>query len=1065
MAWTACVVRIHRKGKVESFLVDADKFVIGRSPECDFVVADEQISRQHLGILLRNGQAFLKDLGSANGSFIGDQRVPQDRVFSYKQDDVIRLGNTKITVTLEILGKKIEPKLGEALNITIDDSVKFSELIETVKAKARALNQDYERIIVDAREQLAIDAQAKITETQRLAEEIIAKATADASKHGSSIVETAKHTAETEARNILSSAQAEAQQLVSQTQSRADVDIASAKHILADAERKSQELILESQVRAKIALDDAQKILQQAEAQKAALHIEAQEFLDDAKAQLSSVDEKSKAMIASAEGIAKEIELESQAKAKIIQDEATKLLEQAEEKKKHLLSDIETSAARANVEAQLIIEAGKKQADELIAASEMSAKTKVSLAETEVSSLIESAKKQAETLLASAQQAVADSEKKGRDILAETELRIRVNQETADKIIADIVPQKMSLMADARAEAERLKSEAMVAVQKLHADAAIGTQEAQLKADASIQAAVQKSQEIILESKARAQSIVEAGEQSALRIVDEAKKANEKLAHEAQQQALEIINVGRAKADLATKEANSYLDLKRKEAEASAQKILQEVNTQVDRMHSDFEAKKRDEFTRLEKDFEQSKSKLKLEQENALARFESDFQLKHKLFDEECSIRRRQVEKELQSETEKVADNRKLAAQIQIDIQSAQDKLSQTSALGQAAESHLLGVEKKITLATKSVEDLSVKVDGLSREEQRLQAFVNEINQKKKDFQGDIQALQRKFEDEKSRIDKETYDLRLKAQVEINDLRQKENQDIQRVRMEELEKIDGLRKQAVEDIVRNKSVFKIRLSQKIEGRVVSVLKSNGLATNLPELQKEILELVQGSIEEQTYELAQGHEADIKQLVTAETTKRKVAVRRTSWVIAASIAAVISLFIYNGGNISNILLGLNQNGETGAEEFGRIKREERAGQKFDPPQSDFIKSNYTDNVLYTRAYTDVYNDPQLQEKWIHELNKIFSKEWNLDDDAIVKFVAIESTLIGRLKTEKESIIPGFEKTGIDKMRKVEKESLEEMKSVLKDSNKMRKFQSFAEKFWYDSLKERKPANAE
>jgi hypothetical protein len=633
-------------------------------------------------------------------------------------------------------------------------------------------------------------------------------------------------------------------------------------------------------------------------------------------------------------------------------------------------------------------------------------------ADSEVEAIIAGAKTQADNMVAAAKQNIADLEKQNRAILQDSEIRIRVNQETAEKILADVAPQRVKMLSEAAA---------------------------------------------------RAQSIVEAAEQNAARIIEDAKKAGEKTALAAQHDYQEVLKLGREKVDLARGEANSYLDTKRREAEASAQKILQEVNVQIERMHSEFEVKKRDELARMESEVEQIRNRLKQEQEGVLKGFESDFSLKHRLFDEECAIRRRQVEKELQSETEKISDCKKTLQQLGHETQIAQERLKKTLDLSQSAESHLFDTEKKMTATKQTVEDLSGKVDSLSQEERRLQAFVSEVNSKKSDHLSEIKSLQRKFEDEKSRIDKEAYDLRLKAQVELNDLRQKENLDIQRVRMEELEKIDVLRRQAVEDIVRNKAVFKIRLAEKIEARIVTTLKEHGHEVNMPDLRRKVLELVQGSIEEQSYELAQGHEADIKHLVATETNKRKVTVRRLGWVIAGSVAGLIGLFIHNGGNITNVVLGLNQNGETGAEEFGRVKREERAGQKFDPPQSDFIKSNYTDNVLYTRSYTKVYNDPQLQEKWIHELNKIFQKDWGLDDDAIVKFVALESTLITRLQTEKDSIIPGFEKIGIDKMRKVEKESLEEMKVILKDPSRMRKFQSFGEKFWYDGLKERLPAS--
>src|SRR5687768_10996641 len=48
---------------------------IGRAPENDIVLADPNISRQHLVVWSTPRGAFLRDLGSQNGTFIGGRRV------------------------------------------------------------------------------------------------------------------------------------------------------------------------------------------------------------------------------------------------------------------------------------------------------------------------------------------------------------------------------------------------------------------------------------------------------------------------------------------------------------------------------------------------------------------------------------------------------------------------------------------------------------------------------------------------------------------------------------------------------------------------------------------------------------------------------------------------------------------------------------------------------------------------------------------------------------------------------------------------------------------------------
>lgn len=51
--------------------------MIGRERVCDIAVPDPHISRRHAEIrVLPDGLAMVSDLGSVNGLFAGDERVP-----------------------------------------------------------------------------------------------------------------------------------------------------------------------------------------------------------------------------------------------------------------------------------------------------------------------------------------------------------------------------------------------------------------------------------------------------------------------------------------------------------------------------------------------------------------------------------------------------------------------------------------------------------------------------------------------------------------------------------------------------------------------------------------------------------------------------------------------------------------------------------------------------------------------------------------------------------------------------------------------------------------------------
>jgi pSer/pThr/pTyr-binding forkhead associated (FHA) protein len=59
----------------QSFALKPGENLIGRSPECEIVINDPSVSRRHAALVVQAGRILLKDLGSRNHTFAGDQTV------------------------------------------------------------------------------------------------------------------------------------------------------------------------------------------------------------------------------------------------------------------------------------------------------------------------------------------------------------------------------------------------------------------------------------------------------------------------------------------------------------------------------------------------------------------------------------------------------------------------------------------------------------------------------------------------------------------------------------------------------------------------------------------------------------------------------------------------------------------------------------------------------------------------------------------------------------------------------------------------------------------------------
>ena len=77
--------------------LDEGEHVLGRDPNVEIYLDAPKVSRRHAVIRIAGARATIEDLGSKNGTFVGDQRVDGSR--SIGDGDVITVGSVKLTVS------------------------------------------------------------------------------------------------------------------------------------------------------------------------------------------------------------------------------------------------------------------------------------------------------------------------------------------------------------------------------------------------------------------------------------------------------------------------------------------------------------------------------------------------------------------------------------------------------------------------------------------------------------------------------------------------------------------------------------------------------------------------------------------------------------------------------------------------------------------------------------------------------------------------------------------------------------------------------------------------------
>lgn len=79
--------------KVRNHYVIDDKITLGRNKDNHIFLKDPFISKNHMIIVKDEGNYFLEDLNSANGTFVNQQKV--EDVVALKNGDVIEVGNVE----------------------------------------------------------------------------------------------------------------------------------------------------------------------------------------------------------------------------------------------------------------------------------------------------------------------------------------------------------------------------------------------------------------------------------------------------------------------------------------------------------------------------------------------------------------------------------------------------------------------------------------------------------------------------------------------------------------------------------------------------------------------------------------------------------------------------------------------------------------------------------------------------------------------------------------------------------------------------------------------------------
>jgi pSer/pThr/pTyr-binding forkhead associated (FHA) protein len=94
----ALVVRSGGGRTGETFALEGERTLIGRSPDCEIFLDDVTVSRKHAVVHRREETFVIEDLGSLNGTFVNKRRIESGELGN---DDEVQIGKYRLTFLLQ----------------------------------------------------------------------------------------------------------------------------------------------------------------------------------------------------------------------------------------------------------------------------------------------------------------------------------------------------------------------------------------------------------------------------------------------------------------------------------------------------------------------------------------------------------------------------------------------------------------------------------------------------------------------------------------------------------------------------------------------------------------------------------------------------------------------------------------------------------------------------------------------------------------------------------------------------------------------------------------------------
>ncbi|MFN9069139.1 MAG: hypothetical protein ACK5V3_18085, partial [Bdellovibrionales bacterium] len=371
-----------------------------------------------------------------------------------------------------------------------------------------------------------------------------------------------------------------------------------------------------------------------------------------------------------------------------------------------------------------------------------------------------------------------------------------------------------------------------------------------------------------------------------------------------------------------------------------------------------------------------------------------------------------------------------------LEIKSKFDSLSQTFKGLQKSESELINL----------LDDKRKQLASVQDEQKRVSELIEESDKKYTDLQKAYSNLKVQYENDhlnyRKELDAEMQKLRSEFKKKSS-----EYEELERIKLEDYKtKIAFERKQLDSNFERTKKEFENKTKEVIEFekkkledaklQYLALMNSQRVHV-VDELTKAVLKIEKRGDPVHSPQLIAAAVTSVFDSNVAEfsltansqssaANSRNDKVKWLSYGFSSAFALVFGFIFLVQPQINKHIQGTEENIKASV-----VK--ERP--KFQPEQDLEFRDSYTDKVIYTSKFTDIYLDEEIHDKWFKYISDYMFQTWRVPEEKTIEAVAMAKSLVDTLKNRSANLDAEFADKGIEKLREVENETIQKMGDIL------------------------------